>query len=79
MKYRQTIVLFSAIILLAGCTLWREHEVSSFKDATGGEGLERVQRLADRQALDGGDSRALDLRGPQARTTAPRASLPCTT
>jgi hypothetical protein len=41
MKYRQTVVLFSAILLLAGCTLWREHEVSSFKDATGGEGLER--------------------------------------
>jgi hypothetical protein len=28
-------------MLLAGCTMWREHQVTEFKDATGGEGLER--------------------------------------
>ena len=33
--------MLSAIILLAGCTMWREHQVTEFKDATGGEGLER--------------------------------------
>lgn len=33
--------MLSAIILLAGCTVWREHQVTEFKDATGGEGLER--------------------------------------
>ncbi len=33
--------MLSAIVLLAGCTMWREHQVSDFKDATGGEGLER--------------------------------------
>lgn len=32
--------MLSASMLLAGCTMWREHEVSEFKDATGGEGLE---------------------------------------
>jgi hypothetical protein len=40
MKPRLAAVL-CAIMLLAGCTVWREHEVSDFKDATGGEGLER--------------------------------------
>ena len=33
--------MLSAIMLLAGCTMWREHQVTEFKDATGGEGLER--------------------------------------
>jgi hypothetical protein len=33
--------MLSAIILLAGCTVWREHQITEFKDATGGEGLER--------------------------------------
>jgi len=33
--------MLSATMLLAGCTLWHEHEVSNFNDATGGEGLER--------------------------------------
>ena len=28
-------------MLLAGCTLWGEHPVTHWKDATGGEGLER--------------------------------------
>jgi len=41
MKYRRVISMLSAIILLAGCTMWREHQVTEFKDATGGEGLER--------------------------------------
>jgi len=27
--------------MLSGCTLWREHPVSKWADATGGEGLER--------------------------------------
>jgi hypothetical protein len=41
MKYRLVVLILSAIVLLAGCTMWREHQVSDFKDATGGEGLER--------------------------------------
>jgi hypothetical protein len=41
MKYRRVISILSAIMLLAGCTMWREHQVTEFKDATGGEGLER--------------------------------------
>jgi hypothetical protein len=28
-------------MLFLGCTLWREHQVSKWADATGGEGLER--------------------------------------
>jgi len=40
MKNRLTVVVLSAV-MLTGCTMWREHEVSDFKDATGGEGLER--------------------------------------
>jgi ketosteroid isomerase-like protein len=34
-------VLVCAAILLQGCTLWREHAVNTWADATGGEGLER--------------------------------------
>ncbi len=41
MKHRLAVSVLSAILLLAGCTMWREHQVSDFKDATGGEGLER--------------------------------------
>ncbi len=41
MKHRLAVLMLSAIVLLAGCTMWREHQVSDFKDATGGEGLER--------------------------------------
>jgi hypothetical protein len=41
MKHRLVGLMLSAIVLLAGCTMWREHQVSDFKDATGGEGLER--------------------------------------
>jgi hypothetical protein len=41
MKYRRVISMLFAIMLLAGCTMWREHQVTEFKDATGGEGLER--------------------------------------
>ncbi|MGA8312451.1 MAG: nuclear transport factor 2 family protein [Terriglobales bacterium] len=36
----QVLVLF-AIMLLSACTVWREHEVNKWEDATGGEGLER--------------------------------------
>ena len=41
MKHRLAVLMLSGIMLLAGCTMWREHEVTDFKDATGGEGLER--------------------------------------
>jgi hypothetical protein len=43
MKNRLAIfVLMSAALLLSACTVWREHSASSdWKDATGGEGLER--------------------------------------
>src|SRR6266581_528689 len=34
-------VLVYATILLQGCTVWREHTVNKWADATGGEGLER--------------------------------------
>ena len=34
-------VLVSATMLLQGCTMWREHAVNKWADATGGEGLER--------------------------------------
>jgi hypothetical protein len=35
------LMLLSTVMLLAGCTMWREHAVNSLQDATGGEGLER--------------------------------------
>jgi len=41
MKNRLAVFMLSATLLLAGCTMWREHEVSKWTDATGGEGLER--------------------------------------
>lgn len=43
MKSRTAIfVLLIALLLLSGCTVWREHPGSSkWTDATGGEGLER--------------------------------------
>jgi hypothetical protein len=42
MKNRLTVfVLLSAILQLTACTVWREHPVSKWTDATGGEGLER--------------------------------------
>lgn len=43
MKNRLAIfVLLSAVLLSPACTLWREHPGSNkWKDATGGEGLER--------------------------------------
>lgn len=34
-------MLAASILLLTGCTLWREHTVNTWGDATGGEGLER--------------------------------------
>jgi Domain of unknown function (DUF4440) len=43
MKSRVAIlVLLSAITLFPACTMWREHAVSNWTDATGGEGLERT-------------------------------------
>ena len=41
MNNRLAVILLSATIVLSGCTMWREHSVSNFGDATGGEGLER--------------------------------------
>lgn len=41
MKHRLAVLMVCAITLFAGCTMWREHQVTEFKDATGGEGLER--------------------------------------
>jgi len=43
MKNRLAIfMLLSAVLLMSGCTVWREHPGSSnWKDVTGGEGLER--------------------------------------
>ena len=41
---RNRIVIFVLVcvaILLQGCTVWREHAVNKWADATGGEGLER--------------------------------------
>ena len=35
------LVVACAAILLQGCTMWREHAVNKWADATGGEGLER--------------------------------------
>jgi hypothetical protein len=34
-------VLLSALLALSGCTVWGEHPVKSWQDATGAEGLER--------------------------------------
>jgi hypothetical protein len=43
MKNRVAIlVLLSATALFPACTMWREHAVSNWADATGGEGLERT-------------------------------------
>lgn len=33
--------MICAGILMQGCTIWREHAVNKWADATGGEGLER--------------------------------------
>jgi hypothetical protein len=42
MRNRHTpLLLLCALLLFAGCTLWREHAVNNWSDATGGEGLER--------------------------------------
>src|SRR6266550_2643818 len=41
---RNCIVIFVLVcvaMLLQGCTMWREHAVNKWADATGGEGLER--------------------------------------
>ena len=34
-------LVLSAVLGLSGCTVWGEHRVSHWQDATGGEGLER--------------------------------------
>ena len=41
MEHRLAVLMLCAIMLLSGCTVWREHQITEFKDATGGEGLER--------------------------------------
>jgi Domain of unknown function (DUF4440) len=40
MKLRLMVGLLSLIVIFAGCTVWREHEITDFKAATGGEALE---------------------------------------
>jgi hypothetical protein len=41
MRNRHTpLLLVFALLLLEWCTLWREHAVNNWTDATGGEGLE---------------------------------------
>jgi len=35
------LLLFGTMLLLSGCTVWGEHPVRHWPDATGGEGLER--------------------------------------
>jgi hypothetical protein len=34
-------MLLCTLVLLQACTMWREHPVNKWSDATGGEGLER--------------------------------------
>ncbi len=41
MRFR-VLALLLAVLMLLGCTMWREHAVTRWSDATGGEGLERV-------------------------------------
>jgi len=41
MIIRLAVITLLASFMLAGCTVWREHQVSNFTEATGGEGLER--------------------------------------
>jgi hypothetical protein len=40
-NFALVLVMFCAGVLLQGCTMWREHTVNKWADATGGEGLER--------------------------------------
>jgi Domain of unknown function (DUF4440) len=40
-SYRPEVLLVFSLLLLEGCTMWSEHPVSHWADATGGEGLER--------------------------------------
>ena len=43
MKQKSSAVLICfALVILGACTVYREHPVKSFSDATGGEGLERA-------------------------------------
>lgn len=41
MRLTQWPIFLVCTLVLTGCTLWREHPVSKWADATGGEGLER--------------------------------------
>lgn len=41
MKRGAIVLILPVMLLLSACTLWREHAISNWKDATGGEGLER--------------------------------------
>jgi hypothetical protein len=42
MKSRLAVPSLLAVLLLSACTMWREHPVHSWKDATGGAGLEQT-------------------------------------
>ena len=35
-------LVLAGVLILAGCTIYREHSAKSFSEATGGESLERV-------------------------------------
>jgi hypothetical protein len=42
----QGFLIFLALAITSGCTVYREHPVTTFNEATGGEGLERSFWLA---------------------------------
>jgi hypothetical protein len=42
MKNRWAVPSLLGLLLLSACTMWREHPVHGWKDATGGEGLEQT-------------------------------------
>ena len=41
MRKPAAFLAFCVMLLLAGCTMWGEHPIKHWEDATGGEGLER--------------------------------------
>ena len=42
MRHEARIALLISLLILSACTVYREHPVKTFSDATGGEGLERA-------------------------------------
>jgi hypothetical protein len=42
MKSRLAVPLLLAVLLLSACTMWRQHPVHGWRDATGGAGLEQT-------------------------------------